>query len=199
MAILPINVYGCDILKKKAKPFKDITDNTIKMMVDMVETLKNANGVGLAANQIGIASELVLVDLSAVNQNDDDDDDANDDDNFVIKVPKEFRKPTFFFNPEIIKSWDDIEMEEGCLSVPDIRVEITRPEFIKVKYRDDNFNEKIIEADNYLARVLQHEIDHIHGTLITDKTSRVKTAFMKKKLKKIEAGEYKPKYPIAIK
>jgi peptide deformylase len=199
MAILPIYVYGCDVLKKKAKPFKEITDDTVKLMVDMVETLKNANGVGLAANQVGVVSSMVLVDLSAVKDDETEQDREADEDEFIVKVPKEFRKPTFFFNPEIIKSWDEFEMEEGCLSVPEIRIEVSRPEFIKVKYRDDNFDEKIIEVDNYLARVLQHEIDHLHGTLITDKTSKVKSAFMKKRLKRIETGEYKPKYPFNIK
>jgi peptide deformylase len=190
MAVLPIYIYGSEILKKKTKPVKEIDDSKVKLLIDMFETLKNSSGFGLAANQVGLPLSLAVLDLSSLS------DDEKDEDYIV---PAELKKPLILFNPEIIKSWDEATFEEGCLSIPELRAEVVRPDSIKVKYRDGEFNEKVLEIGGILSRVMQHEIDHLNGKLYVEHLGKVKFSLLRKRLKKIQNGEVKLKYPMIFK
>ena len=150
MAILPINVYGDKILRKKTEPVKQVDDDLIVEIQDMLTTMRNANGVGLAANQVNIDKSIFVIDLSAVEGYE----------NF---------KPVIMINPKIIASSDEtVVIEEGCLSLPNLRAEIERPEKIKVRYINTDEKEVEVEADEFFARVILHEYDHLIGKMIPD-------------------------------
>jgi peptide deformylase len=177
MAVLPIYTDGSPILKKKAHLVKQVDDEIIKLIVDMFDTMREADGVGLAANQVGVSKRIVVIDLSGVEGME----------NF---------KPLTLINPVIVKEEDSWIMEEGCLSVPSVRDEVERPEKIKVRYKDTNFKDAELETDGFLGRVILHEIDHINGILFIDRLSTAKRKTHAKELKKIYRGEIETKYPI---
>ena len=174
MAALPIYVYGTEALKKKAKPVKEISDKTIQLIQDMFETMHSSNGIGLAANQVGVLEQILVIDLSDM---------------------EEYKetKPMAVINPQVIEEEGEWEMEEGCLSLPEIRDVVNRPEKVTVKFHDANLREQRIEASGMLGRVLQHEIDHLNGILITDHLSSAKRALLRSKLKKISKGDFEQK------
>ena len=178
MAALPIYIYGTDILKKKAKPVKEISDETIQLIKDMFDTMHLSNGIGLAANQVGVLEQILVVDLSEV---------------------EEYKetKPMAVINPEIIEEEGEWEMEEGCLSLPEIRDIIRRAEKITVKFHDASLREQRIEATGCWA-MLQHEIDHLNGILITDHLSAAKRTLLRGKLKKISKGDFEQKYDVVL-
>jgi peptide deformylase len=177
LSILPIFLDGTEPLRKKAKPVKEVNDGIIKFVMDMFETMHIADGVGLAANQVGVLQRIIVVDIS------------------YIEEYKEI-KPIALINPEIIYKEGKCTMEEGCLSVPEIRAEVERPKTIKVKYRDLNFQEIEIEATGMLARVILHELDHLNGVLFIDYIPKSKKKVYKEQLIKIQNGEIETKYPI---
>lgn len=177
MAILPIYIDGSPILRKKAKPVKQLSDDVIQLIMDMFETMRHASGIGLAANQVGVLQRIITVDISEVEGME----------NF---------KPLALINPEIIEQKDKLVMEEGCLSVPDVRDEVERDKIIKVRYKDTNFNYVELEADDLLARVILHELDHLNGLLFIDRLSPAKRKAHAEVLKKIRCGEIETKYPI---
>lgn len=177
MPVLPIYLFGQSVLRKKARPVKQ-TDGTIaQFATDMVETMQQANGIGLAANQVGDLRRLIVVDLSAMEETKD--------------------KPPFaLINPEVIVNEGELTMEEGCLSIPQLREEVTRPETIKVRFHDLAFSEQEISASGLLARVLLHEIDHLNGVLFIDHLHAVKRKLLRGRLNKISKGEVEVDYPI---
>ena len=150
MALLPITLIGDKILRRKVKKVSDVNMETVELIKNMFQTMRNANGIGLAANQVGADKSIIICDLS------------------VVEDYKKF-KPMVLINPEIIfRSEEKIIMEEGCLSIPDIRCEIERPRQIVLKYWDTEMKEHELEATDLLARVIQHEFDHLSGILFTD-------------------------------
>lgn len=156
-------------LSTKAKPIEMVNDNVRKFMDDMLETMYADRGVGLAANQVGVLQRIIVLDL----QDDDDE-----------KRPAGFY-PLFMANPEILeKSEEVVEAEEGCLSVPGQRIPVARPEQIKVRFL--NYHNKIeeIKTGGWLARALQHEIDHLDGKLTFDYLSQLKKNVVLRKLVK---------------
>ena len=179
MATLPIYIYGTEVLKKKAKPVKEISNETITLIQDMFETMRTSNGIGLAANQVGVLEQIVVIDLSEMEEYKDS-------------------KPLTVINPEIVLEDGEWEVEEGCLSLPEIRDLVTRPETITLKYQDANLRDQRIEATGMLGRVLQHEIDHLNGVLITDHLPATKRAFLRSKLKKISKGDFEHKYEVVL-
>ena len=179
MALLPIYIYGTDILKKKARTVKEISNETIQLIQDMFETMHTSNGIGLAANQVGVLERILVVDLSEMEEYKD-------------------TKPLTVINPEIIHEEGEWELEEGCLSLPEIRDIVPRAETVTVKFQDANLREQRLEATGMLGRVLQHEIDHLNGILITDHLSLTKRALLKSKLKKIAKGEFEHKYEVVL-
>lgn len=177
MSILPIHIYGSDILRKKARPIHQITDEIIKQAVDMHQTMHKAGGIGLAATQVGALNRMIVVDLSEIEEMKD-------------------TKPMTLINPEIISREGKVMMEEGCLSIPDVRDEVDRAEKIIVRYRDTNFDLCEVEADDILARVILHETDHLNGVLFLDHLSAAQRKLHREKLKLMENGEIDVSYPV---
>ena len=179
MAKLPIYLYGNDVLKKKAKFLTEVTDADIQLIQDMFETMNNANGVGLAANQVGELKQILVLDISDSEKG-------------------EGTKPMALINPEIVEEEGEWEMEEGCLSIPDVREKVKRPEKITVIYNDVNMDEIELEADGMLARVIQHEMDHLNGVLFLDHLSSTKRTLLRSRLKKISNGDVETEYDVVV-
>ncbi len=178
MAVLPITVYGDKILRKKAARITEVDLKTIELIKNMFDTMRNANGIGLAANQIGVDKAIFVIDISQVEDYED-------------------TKPIAFINPKIISRSDKkILMEEGCLSIPDIREEVRRPESITIVYHDTDLKEQTLEADGLFARVIQHEYDHLQGILFTDLIPDDVKKRYKRDLNKIRKRKVDIDYPI---
>ncbi|MDI6766595.1 MAG: peptide deformylase [Bacteroidota bacterium] len=177
MAVLPIFTDGAPVLRKKADPVKGMNDNIIQLIMDMFETMRSANGIGLAANQVGILKRIIVVDLSEVEG-------------------MENAKPLALINPKILEQQDKWVMEEGCLSVPEIRDDIERAKKLKIIYKDTNFNDIEIEVNGLLGRVILHEIDHLDGILFIDRIPPSKRKQHTEALNKIRHGEIEVSYPI---
>lgn len=191
--ILPIVAYGDPVLRKKAALIQKGTVDVKTLADNMFETMYAASGVGLAAPQIGQSIRMFVVDGTPMN----DDEDPNDPDNEYDPSLVGFKK--VFINPEIIEEdGDDWAFEEGCLSIPGIRNDVYRPEWIKVRYFDVDWNEHVEEYDGIAARIIQHENDHLDGKLFTDYMSPLKRQLLKKKLADITRGnvdvEYKMRF-----
>ncbi len=180
MAVLPIYVYDQSILRKKAKAVRSGAQGGTELATlvqDMFETMHNANGIGLAANQVGSLHRVVVIDVSEMEET-------------------KGMKPIVLLNPEVTSGIGELTMEEGCLSIPDIRDEVKRPETVRVKYRDLEFAEREIEGHGILARVLQHEIDHLNGVLFIDRLDPEKRKLLRGRLNKIRKGELEVTYPV---
>lgn len=173
MSVLKVYEYPHPILKKKAEKVALVDDELRRFLDDMLETMYSAVGVGLAAPQVGVSKRIVVIDAS--------------------RDEEEKNEPLYLVNPEIIwKSTDKVCGEEGCLSVPEQRAEVERFAAVKVKYLDYNGEEKILLAEDFLAIVVQHELDHLDGILYIDRISRLKRQMLLKKLQKMreeESGE----------
>ncbi|MES2517180.1 MAG: peptide deformylase [Bacteroidota bacterium] len=189
--IYPIVAYGDPVLRKVAVDI-DKSFDVKKLSEDMFETMYNAKGVGLAAPQIGLNIRMFVVDGRPFNEGEDMEE--RDKDPSLI----DFKK--VFINAEILEEdGDDWGFEEGCLSIPDIREDIYRPEYVTIRYFDVDWNEHTEEYEGLAARIIQHEYDHIDGILFTDHLNPVKKRMLKNKLAKITKGrvdvDYKMKFP----
>jgi peptide deformylase len=163
--IYKIKIYGDPVLIKKAEEVTDFNSEIKEILDNMLETMYTNNGVGLAANQVGILKQLITMDTGV----------------------KDSPKPIKMINPVIIeKSREKTEYEEGCLSFPGITEKIYRPAIVKVKFFDPDGNEKIMEFKGLEATVSQHEIDHLNGVLFTNRMSAVKKMMLNKKLKELK-------------
>lgn len=193
MSILPIYLYGSDVLRQKAKPVESLSNETIRLIYDMMETMKKAGGIGLAATQVGSLKRVIVIDITHAEE--EQEGDAVDN-----APPQEPPGPTRFvlINPEVIEESGSWQMEEGCLSIPDVRADVTRAERVKVRYRNANFDEEILEAEGLLGRVLLHEIDHLNGVLFIDHLSSAKRGLLSPKLRKIKKGETEAVYPVVV-
>jgi len=184
--ILPIVAYGDPVLKRKAT---DITKDYPKLdiLVDnMFETMYNAYGVGLAAPQIGLPIRMFLIDTTPFA----DDDDLSKEEQ---KALEGFRR--VFINAKITKEeGEEWAFNEGCLSIPDVREDVFRKPKITINYFDENFKEQTETFDGLIARVIQHEYDHIEGVLFTDKLSSLKKRLIKGRLSNISKGKIKVDY-----
>ena len=188
--ILPIIAYGHPVLKRKAEVIRKDYPKLKELIENMFETMYNASGVGIAAPQIGLSIRLFIVDTNPFAE----DDSLSDNDRNQLKS---FKK--IFINPVIIdEKGGEWSFEEGCLSIPNIREGVLRQKQITIQYHDENFNKHTDSFDGLLARVIQHEYDHIEGVLFTDKLSSFKKQLLKKKLLKISSGklsfDYEMKY-----
>ncbi len=189
--ILPIVAYGEPVLRKVAK---DITTDYPKLgdlIANMWETMYNAHGVGLAAPQVGLPIRLFLVDTSPFA----DDEELGPEEQETLK---DFKK--VFINAQIEEeTGDQWDFNEGCLSIPDVREDVKRKPEIRISYLDENFESHTETYDGLLARVIQHEYDHIEGILFTDKLSSLKKRLLKSRLEKISKGkinvDYKMRFP----
>lgn len=171
MSILKIFTAPDPVLRKKSQPVKCVDNDIRKLMDDMLETMYEDKGVGLAANQVGSLDRILVLDL----QKDDED-----------KRPKGFY-PLYIANPEVIYASDEmVDGEEGCLSLPDQKILISRHEDIKIKYLDYNNKSRELEASGWLARAIQHEMDHLDGKLAIDYLSPLKKSVAMRRLTKIK-------------
>ncbi|MCB0382361.1 MAG: peptide deformylase [Psychroserpens sp.] len=189
--ILPIVAYGDAVLKKKAKEIDKDYPKLDELIENMYETMYGAYGVGLAAPQIGLPIRLFLVDTEPFS----DDEDLSEKDREQMK---NFKKT--FINAQILgEEGDEWAFNEGCLSIPDVREDVFRKPKIKIQYQDENFETHVDEYDGLIARVIQHEYDHIEGILFIDKLSSFKKRLIKGKLVNISKGkikiDYKMRFP----
>lgn len=164
MTIKPLIILPDPILRQVSTSLEAINDETRRLAADMLETMYDAPGIGLAAIQIGVPRRMLVLDVSK---------------------DGEEKTPLVFINPEIVASSDTLSVyEEGCLSIPDYYAEVERPAAITVRYLDGDGKEQTIEADGLLATCLQHEIDHLNGVLFIDHISKLKRDMVIRKFTK---------------
>ena len=184
--ILPIVAYGDPILKQRAKEISSSSKDLEILLKNMWETMYAANGVGLAAPQVGKSLRLFIVDGSPFSVEAS----LTEDEKNELKG---FKK--VFINPKILQKSDDLEnFNEGCLSIPDVRGDVTRPTTIKIKYQNQYFKEITEHISGLPSRIVQHEYDHLEGVLFTDKLSALKKKLIKNKLLKISRGKINVDY-----
>lgn len=190
--ILPIIAYGDAVLKKVAKPITEEYPNLSTLLENMYETMYNAYGVGLAAPQIGLPIRLFIIDTEPFAE----DDSLSEEEQNQLKNFKQT-----FINAKILtEEGDEWAFNEGCLSIPDVREDVFRQPKITIEYWDENFKKHTASFEGLIARVIQHEYDHIEGVLFTDKLSGLKKRLIKSKLNNISKGtinvDYKMRFPL---
>ncbi|MBY3234627.1 MULTISPECIES: peptide deformylase [Rhizobium] len=164
MTIKPLIILPDPVLRQLSKPVERVDSDLQRLADDMLETMYDAPGIGLAAIQVGVPRRMLVIDISREGEE---------------------KQPQVFINPEILTSSDERSVyEEGCLSIPDYYAEVERPATVSVKYLDRNGKEQTVEADGLLATCLQHEIDHLNGVLFIDYISRLKREMVIKKFTK---------------
>lgn len=177
MAILPIYLYGQPVLRKKAKQVRVVDEHIVRLAQDMLETMHNAGGIGLAANQVGSLHRVIVADISGTEEGRES-------------------APLVLINPEVMEEEDRWAMEEGCLSIPEIRDEVARAGKIRVKFKDLESRDRELVAEGLMGRVLLHEIDHINGILFIDHLGSVRRRLLRGRLNKIARGEVETTYPV---
>ncbi|MCX6140426.1 MAG: peptide deformylase [Candidatus Kapabacteria bacterium] len=177
--ILPVYTYNHPVLKQRTLAIDDLSDELNVFIDDMLATMYNANGIGLAANQVGKGLSLTVIDVS-----DSDEEEESDG-------------PIVLINP-VIEAFSDTEeeFEEGCLSLPDFRDVVIRPSEIQVRFLDRHMKEQRIEVGGLLARVMQHEIDHLNGIYFYERLSPIRRTLAQGKLKRIARGDIEPEYEV---
>ena len=181
--ILPIYLYGAEVLRERTKAVEKGEDLGT-LIADMWETLDTAEGVGLAAPQIGRPVRLLVVDGTPLSED--------------LSYLKDFKR--VMINPEVIEESDELATySEGCLSIPDIHLDVTRPEKIKVKYMNENYEEIIEEFEEYACRIVQHEMDHLDGVMFVDKVAPIRKKMIGSKLGNISKGKVKADYKTKLK
>ena len=169
-APLQLRYYGDPVLRKRAEPVTEITKEEYQLAEQMLETLHATGiGIGLAATQVGVLKRLIVIDIG-----------EEDDEEY---------EPLVLFNPELLSSEGEIVAEEGCLSIPNVTADVKRPESIVVEGINLQSESIRIEADGLLARVLQHEIDHLNGVLFIDRISGLKRRLLSDELTKLQQAE----------
>ncbi|KQY13343.1 peptide deformylase [Rhizobium sp. Root482] len=164
MTIKPLIILPDPVLRQLSEPVETVNADIRRLADDMLETMYDAPGIGLAAIQIGIPRRLLVIDVSKEGED---------------------KQPQVFINPQILTSSDERSVyEEGCLSIPDYYAEVERPAAIKVDYVDLDGRQQIVEADGLLATCLQHEIDHLNGLLFIDYISKLKREMVIRKFTK---------------
>nr|BCX01453.1 MAG: peptide deformylase [Bacteroidota bacterium] len=185
MAILPIYAYGHPILRAPARPVEGDSPELQQLIEDMLETMYQAAGIGLAAPQVGHSLRLFVADLAQPSGGEGHRGRPG--------------KPEVFINPEILAVSDvEVEYEEGCLSIPEVRERIWRPEVIRVRYQDRDFRWHEEEMGGLRARVFQHEYDHLEGILLIDRISAFRRRLLRRKLEDIAQGRVQVDYLLAI-
>jgi peptide deformylase len=189
--ILPIVAYGDPILKREAEEIDSDFPNLQELISNMFETMYNANGVGLAAPQIGKSIRLFIIDATPFLERDDDEE---------VEISAEERAQLtdlkkVFINPILLEeTGDKWAFNEGCLSIPGINEDVMRKRDLVIEYYDENFNLKEESYSGKAARVIQHEYDHIEGILFTDRLNPLRKQFLKKRLSDISRGKTNAQY-----
>ena len=176
MSIKPLIILPDPVLRQVSKPIERVDAPLRRLADDMLETMYDAPGIGLAAIQVGVPRRVVTIDVSG-------------------REEGEARKPLFLINPEIIASTDDHSIyEEGCLSIPDYYAEVERPAGVRLRYLDREGKQQEMNADGLLATCIQHEIDHLDGKLFIDYLSRLKREMVIRKFVKAAKSGIKPEF-----
>lgn len=182
--ILPIVTYNDPVLRNKTEKIEENSEELQNFIDNLFETMYNSNGVGLAAPQVGKSLQVFVTDSDGITEETDEPDAG----------------PMVFINPEIIESGgEELKMEEGCLSIPEVRDEVVRPDRIKIRFLNRDFEEQELEVDGWLSRVIQHEYDHLQGILFLDHLSAFRRRLHRSRLKKIENGLFETDYPLVPK
>ena len=180
--ILPIYLYGSDVLKAQAAPLspEEVNREELKTLIEnMFETMRNADGVGLAAPQIGLSQQILIVDGS----------DLTD----AYPNLKDFKR--VMINPTILEAAEETAMySEGCLSIPDIHCDIIRPSWMRVAYLDENLEPREEKFEGFACRMVQHEMDHLAGIVFTDKAAPIRKKMISSKLHNISRGKVRTHY-----
>ena len=184
--IIPIYGYGEPVLRQVCEEISPDYPNLAAIIANMYDTMYNAFGVGLAAPQVGLPIRLFIIDTEPFS-------DSNDLTKEEQEQLKNF-KQTFINAKMLFEDGEEWGFNEGCLSIPDVREDVYRKERITIEYYDEDFNKKTEVFDGLIARVIQHEYDHIEGILFTDKISTLKKTLIKKKLQNIMDGKAFPDY-----
>ena len=183
--IRPILAYGNPLLKQKSFKVDINNEDVSDLIFDMWETMYNANGVGLAAPQIGILKQIFIADFEHFKE----------EDSFNISEIQKLQQ--VFINPIIIDEFDeDFKFSEGCLSIPEISEEVIRKKKLTIEFVDEKFNLKKITCSGIIARVIQHEYDHIQGKLFTDYLPSLKRKLIANKLNEISKGKCEVNYQV---
>ena len=183
--ILPIYAYGTEALRQDTEPVEENTEELQTLIDNMIETMHAAPGVGLAAPQVGRTERLFVVDATP---------NAEEMERDGETLPPQ---PMVFINPEITwESGAEVDFEEGCLSIPDVQEVVTRPERIHIEYLDRDFTHQELEVGSVLARVIQHEFDHVEGVLFIDHLSAFRKRLLKRTLREMADGEVDAPYPM---
>ena len=164
MAVLPLTYMGDEVLRRKAQTIETLDDELRELAINMLETMYTNHGVGLAAPQVDVSKRLIVFDNS---------------------VDEYGTDQTILFNPEILEKEGSCKGEEGCLSIPELKDNVMRAEWIKVRGVDINGNEVEFEAEDFPARIIQHEVDHLEGILFVDRLGSLKRNLLMSKWKKI--------------
>ena len=186
--VLPIHVYGDPVLRERTEPVTANSEAVQRLIDDMIETMYGAAGIGLATPQVGRQERIFVIDLRPMLE------DLTEEEQAVLPD-----QPMVFINPEIV--WDSetsCDYEEGCLSIPDIRESVSRPERIRIRYLDRHFEPRELETGGFLARVIQHEYDHLEGILFTDLISSLRRKLLKRRLRSMQQGDVEADYPLAL-
>lgn len=180
--ILPIRVYGDPVLRTKTVDVEEDTEELQQLIDDMIDTMRGAEGVGLAAPQVGRSERIFVADVTPMLEDSDEE----------AKLPEQ---PMVIINPQIIwESDEECEFEEGCLSIPDIRELVVRPDRIRLQYLDRGLEALEIEVGDVLARVIQHEYDHLEGVLFIDHISALRRRLLRRRLRDMSKGDVEADY-----
>ena len=179
--IYPVTVFGDPVLRKKAEPITSDFQDLKGFILNMFDTMYNSDGVGLAAPQVGQAIRIFVIDSTSTEEDE------------LPGIKKAF------INPEILeKTGDEWVMNEGCLSLPEIREDVARPETVRIKYLDEDFKEHDETYSGFTPRVIQHEYDHLDGVMFVDYLNPLRKRILKSKLSAISKGKVIPKYRIKV-
>ena len=193
--VLPIVVYGDPVLRKVCVDIEKTHENLAQIIKDMYETMYEANGVGLAAPQVNKAIRLFIVDASPFAEVDEDEEPEFSAEE--MKQMKGFKKT--FINARIVEeTGEEWKFNEGCLSIPKIREDVLRKPKLTIEYVDENFKKHTETYEGLIARVIQHEYDHIEGVLFTDKINPFKRKLISGKLTDISKGKFKADYKTRV-
>lgn len=193
MSLRPIIHIPDPLLRSVSKPVEEVSDALRKLMDDMLDTMYDAPGIGLAGVQIAVPLRIITLDVAVRSSDEEGEEDDGQEEDITPD-------PMFLINPEIVSFSDELSSyEEGCLSIPDYYSEVVRPSRCVVKYIDRDSKEQTIEATGLLSTVIQHEVDHLDGKLFVDHISKLKRDMVIKKFTKIAKQDgIKPAKPIII-
>jgi peptide deformylase len=171
MMTLAIKEFGSSVLREKASDVTELSDELLALISAMLETMYTANGIGLAAEQVGHTESVCIVDISPCMPEGE-----------APPIPM----PLVLINPEITEGSGEVSTQEGCLSFPDIYAKIRRADNITVRFRDRDFQEQTLHADGLLSRAIQHELDHLNGVLLVDRMSAIQRISVSGRLKRLK-------------